>query len=937
MPMVQELLSRVTKSNRHIAFLLLVLLNSSSVFSQSVLLPEDIVVVTVNSSEDSFDFIPLVPLKAGTSIWFSNGTWDSELLKIRGNEIEIKLLEPIDAGTNIHVNELEDSRVEVSGKLNFTGNGDRLFVYQKDEGVTRVLYGIGWGNDNIWNEGSALGSEIPESISKENKTLLQLGLYQNYQYYLRNGASGTSSMLAKFVADAAKWRGKNGIGFPNFGTAFRILKPPVILFDESISTIQEGEPIFLNAAIYEHDGSRLTVDVAFNLLNSTADTNDVKSFTTHTFNFTGLIGDAIYAIEIPTQDNENFEGTENAFFELQNLSKGSFGDFVSHVSLIQDNDLPSVLISAINYSGNPNTDYIDIQNNERIDVNLSGWQLISRNLVHEFDYGTYIPAFQSLRVLHPKFNSNQNEIEKPWLTRGSGTLDLKTQTGDLVSELTYRIQAEAKEITTANEIRSSELTNPSISAAKISSSLATKVANVQKDEKLNKTGWYILDEDIYSLELMEVERFIWNEAMNSFEVFDEYSDPQILEKPRISYLTKDQVTEVLSTNDSSAQASAISLEEEFKFHISATDFDENGIINDSEGFNLLHNNTSNPIVVNELYNVIANEIGEDKIYPYVYLWRTDGQGWMSSILLNENDLIPINSSFWVRADSVFETTELTFFVSPYNEMEEVSEEKELSESSIEISMESESLGSSISINFFEEGSEIPRDVILPALEKGLKVAGDEFLFFGANTGFNWNSQINLDLIENQKLVFPLNFESSKSGVLTLGVSEWKNIPSDWRIILEDLELEKEYELSQNWSFEINYIISEYDKIKVNQEKPSLIYEAKDAEMQRFNLVIIPPGFEEAESLVPEEITLGQNYPNPFNPTTTIAFYLPEALPVKLSVFNVVGQPVAVLTEGTLSPGDHEFEWDASGLPSGMYIYQLEVGNKILTQKMTLVK
>ncbi len=61
------------------------------------------------------------------------------------------------------------------------------------------------------------------------------------------------------------------------------------------------------------------------------------------------------------------------------------------------------------------------------------------------------------------------------------------------------------------------------------------------------------------------------------------------------------------------------------------------------------------------------------------------------------------------------------------------------------------------------------------------------------------------------------------------------------------------------------------------------------------------------------------------------------MPVKLSVFNVVGQPVAVLTEGTLSPGDHEFEWDASGLPSGMYIYQLEVGNRILTQKMTLVK
>ncbi|HCD51448.1 MAG TPA: hypothetical protein DEQ34_03305, partial [Balneolaceae bacterium] len=83
--------------------------------------------------------------------------------------------------------------------------------------------------------------------------------------------------------------------------------------------------------------------------------------------------------------------------------------------------------------------------------------------------------------------------------------------------------------------------------------------------------------------------------------------------------------------------------------------------------------------------------------------------------------------------------------------------------------------------------------------------------------------------------------------------------------------------------------------------------------------------------------LHQNYSNPFNPATTISIYLPESLPVKLSVFNIVGQPVAVLAEGVLPGGDHEFEWDATGLPSGMYIYQLEVGANIFTRKMTLVK
>ena len=88
---------------------------------------------------------------------------------------------------------------------------------------------------------------------------------------------------------------------------------------------------------------------------------------------------------------------------------------------------------------------------------------------------------------------------------------------------------------------------------------------------------------------------------------------------------------------------------------------------------------------------------------------------------------------------------------------------------------------------------------------------------------------------------------------------------------------------------------------------------------------------------PRELELYQNFPNPFNPITTISFFLPEPREVKLSVFNIVGQPIAVIVEGTLSAGEKHYEWDARERPSGMYIYQLEVGNKVMTRKMTLVK
>jgi flagellar hook assembly protein FlgD len=78
---------------------------------------------------------------------------------------------------------------------------------------------------------------------------------------------------------------------------------------------------------------------------------------------------------------------------------------------------------------------------------------------------------------------------------------------------------------------------------------------------------------------------------------------------------------------------------------------------------------------------------------------------------------------------------------------------------------------------------------------------------------------------------------------------------------------------------------------------------------------------------PAGYAIGQNYPNPFNPTTTIAFTLPEASTVRLSIFNVLGQEVATLLEGEMGAGGHTAVWNASNnaggaLPSGLYFYRL---------------
>ncbi|MFZ5433122.1 MAG: T9SS type A sorting domain-containing protein [Calditrichota bacterium] len=79
------------------------------------------------------------------------------------------------------------------------------------------------------------------------------------------------------------------------------------------------------------------------------------------------------------------------------------------------------------------------------------------------------------------------------------------------------------------------------------------------------------------------------------------------------------------------------------------------------------------------------------------------------------------------------------------------------------------------------------------------------------------------------------------------------------------------------------------------------------------------------------------FPNPFNPTTTISFSLPKSTITRLTVFNLLGREVAVLTDGMLEAGEHRFSFDGSDLPSGLYFARLNSGEFAATRKLLLVK
>ena len=90
-------------------------------------------------------------------------------------------------------------------------------------------------------------------------------------------------------------------------------------------------------------------------------------------------------------------------------------------------------------------------------------------------------------------------------------------------------------------------------------------------------------------------------------------------------------------------------------------------------------------------------------------------------------------------------------------------------------------------------------------------------------------------------------------------------------------------------------------------------------------------------IIPTIIALYQNYPNPFNPSTVIGFSLPKATDVSLTIYNTLGQKVTELFNGNLEAGHYNYQWNASNITTGMYIYELRTENFVSVKKMLLMK
>lgn len=87
----------------------------------------------------------------------------------------------------------------------------------------------------------------------------------------------------------------------------------------------------------------------------------------------------------------------------------------------------------------------------------------------------------------------------------------------------------------------------------------------------------------------------------------------------------------------------------------------------------------------------------------------------------------------------------------------------------------------------------------------------------------------------------------------------------------------------------------------------------------------------------QSFILWQNYPNPFNPNTIIDYYLPSRADVTLTIFNLLGEIITVHEQKSLPAGKYSYQWEAKQQASGIYFYELRVGQQKEIRKMILMK
>jgi hypothetical protein len=137
----------------------------------------------------------------------------------------------------------------------------------------------------------------------------------------------------------------------------------------------------------------------------------------------------------------------------------------------------------------------------------------------------------------------------------------------------------------------------------------------------------------------------------------------------------------------------------------------------------------------------------------------------------------------------------------------------------------------------------------------------------------------------------------------------------------------------------NYWGASYQWVKrITQDSSSFMFAKHFLADFTTGQILQVTGVEEQQApVLPGRFALEQNYPNPFNPTTVLSYQLPTAGHVTLAVYDLLGRQVAMLVNGEIAAGAHRAEFNAAGLPSGIYIARMQAAGYSESRKMVLMR
>lgn len=772
-------------------------------------------------------------------------------------------------------------------------------------------------------------------------------------------------------------------------------QPPIVVFSDSLLRVNETSQRFtVSLKLLEPVTGNETISVELRFLDalSTATSDDLGNFTSQTINFNrNDSAGTLRNVSVSFSDDAVYEGNKAAIFQLQNVSGAQIGTPQRLEVSIIDNDAPKIVINEIyagvpGQSGNLNNaeqkkdlsqiDFVELVNTEPVDVDLSGWVLSSDNgLRYQLPSNTIIEAGRALVLFGTEppsghYGGAQLLTAEGLNLSGEGDrLVLNDLRRNPIDEVTFDQGTGGRQSMSraadgqAGLFMHSQLPKSGgqrFSPGKLSdgTSFGSRHATAFRDGE----GWYLISSPTGETTFKNLLNGIWTQGSSgsnapsrepNIYTWNEQEGGEFIPVTDLNrqpepgqgylvYLFEDDAQQVPGIQggfpkhiqtDGSEPAGRITVP------LTAVDLNENSVIDGLEGWNLIGNPFGTEISVDALLAIF--EALDPKVNANIMVWDpSSGSGNGAFLPLKSGETVAPFQAFWIRytnADGVDGSVALAKRDLLKSERDSY-QSPENNSYRIKLRLGDGNLFDEYLLEFNSSGT--------TALDRfdafKLNSLNQDAINLYGTSGTNKLTKNVLPMELENNLELPVAFDAPNRASLNLQWNSIDRFPDHWEVSLIDRQLNREIDMrtTQTYRFDISggNVVQNRAKPANNPLQLRKSEPVEAASEPRFLLSIKPASLQQNEvSDIPESVKLNPNYPNPFNPTTTISYELKEDAEVILSIWNIVGQRVTTLVDGMVEAGEHTATWNASDMPSGLYIAQLEVGGQVFIRKMTLIK